>query len=245
MMRGLTASLLLLVGSFAFRHHLGASAFLASSGRLHVRGRGDGSSLRMMAGFGKSKSEKPRANTAPAGDSQCSCGTGKKYSDCCEPIHSGANPSPSPIELVRARFSALCNVLPAFIVASTHPDAKEYVPEDAEVVGVGSKRSKRVIWEKDVLRFAEGWDFKDFELVNEAEDSAPPVDGSDAFVSVRLQRKTKNTLKWERVDERLRLRQRADGKWAYVSTDMKVTKPDATMVGNVEGQGLSSFTKKG
>ena len=198
-----------------------------------------------MAGFGRSKAEKPRANMAPPAESQCSCGSGKVYRDCCEPVHSGSNSSPHPIALVRARFSALCNVLPAFIVATTHPDAKDYIPEDAEVLGVGTKRSKRVIWEKDVQRFAEGWDFKDFELVNEAEDSVLPEDGGDAFVSVKLQRKTKNTLKWERVDERLRFRKRGDGTWAYVSTEMKVTKPDAAMVGNVEGQGLSSFTKKG
>jgi uncharacterized protein YchJ len=201
----------------------------------------------MMAGFGKPKegsgSSVLNNNAIPDGGTPCLCGSSKTYAECCLPNHLGASLTPPPTEVVRARFSALCSIQAAFILASTHPDSKDYVADDRiSNESVGSKRSKRVIWEKEVKRFAEAWDFKDLEFVNDAAESQLPPEGQDAFVTVKLQRKAKNLLKWEFIDEKIRFRKH-EGKWAFVSTDMKVTKQDAALVGNVEGKGLSSFSK--
>ncbi len=36
----------------------------------------------------------------------CPCGSGKKYSECCEPLHKGTQKAQTPEALMRARYSA-------------------------------------------------------------------------------------------------------------------------------------------
>jgi uncharacterized protein YchJ len=197
---------------------------------------------RLYAGFGVKKEAQKTELVVPAADQPCACGSSKAYSNCCGPLHSGAARDPSPTEVIRARFSSLVYVMPDYVISSSHPDNKDYVaPQDADEIIGGSKRSKRVIWERDMKRFAESWDFKALEFEDEARDAQAPAEG-DAFVTLKLLRKTKNTLKWETVDEKSRFRRTAAGQWAFVSTDMKVQKPEG-MVTNAEGRGLSSFSK--
>lgn len=55
----------------------------------------------------------------------CPCGSGKSYSDCCEPVISGARPAETAEQLMRARYSAYVGVQTDFIFKSTHPDHRK------------------------------------------------------------------------------------------------------------------------
>lgn len=55
----------------------------------------------------------------------CPCGSGKSYSDCCEPVISGARPAETAEQLMRARYSAYVGVHTDFIFKSTHPDHRK------------------------------------------------------------------------------------------------------------------------
>ena len=84
-----------------------------------------------MAGFGK-KAEKVAEVVAPSGDSLCSCESKKTYAECCHPLHAAIGvkvegEGPEPTKVLRARFSALRYEMPQYLVASTHPNHKDYV----------------------------------------------------------------------------------------------------------------------
>lgn len=55
----------------------------------------------------------------------CPCGSGIVYSECCEPIISGARPAETAEQLMRARYSAHVGVQMDFIFESTHPDHRQ------------------------------------------------------------------------------------------------------------------------
>lgn len=202
----------------------------------------------LFAGFGKASEEKASTTIVPSGDSMCLCDSKKKYSDCCQTLHNSIGVKQEEevdaTKVTRARFSALRSELSNYLVASTHPSHKDYVAEDDASSRTGSKRTKRQIWEKELKRFSEAWEFKDLTFINEIDDSKMPADGIDATVSVSLQRKQKSVSKWETVDETIQFRKTPEGKWAFISNVMSVTKFEASMVGNVKGKGLSTFTQK-
>lgn len=53
---------------------------------------------------------------------KCPCGSGITYSECCEPVISGARPAETAERLMRARYSAYVAVNTDFIFESTHAD---------------------------------------------------------------------------------------------------------------------------
>ncbi len=55
----------------------------------------------------------------------CPCGSGKTYSDCCEPIISGARCAETAEQLMRARYAAYVAAHMDFIFESTHPDHRK------------------------------------------------------------------------------------------------------------------------
>lgn len=55
----------------------------------------------------------------------CPCGSGAAYSDCCEPIISGARPAETAEQLMRARYTAYAGAQMDFIFESTHPEHRE------------------------------------------------------------------------------------------------------------------------
>jgi SEC-C motif-containing protein len=55
----------------------------------------------------------------------CPCGSGNAYSDCCEPMITGARPAETAEQLMRARYSAYVGVNTDFLLASTHPDHRQ------------------------------------------------------------------------------------------------------------------------
>lgn len=57
--------------------------------------------------------------------SDCPCGSGKSYNDCCRDYHIGkANPQTAE-QLMRSRYSAFFFRLADYLVSSQHPDTRE------------------------------------------------------------------------------------------------------------------------
>ena len=56
---------------------------------------------------------------------QCPCGSGKLYSECCEQIISGAQTAKTAEQLMRARYSAYVFAKMDFIFESTHPEHRD------------------------------------------------------------------------------------------------------------------------
>ena len=52
---------------------------------------------------------------------KCPCHSGKLYIECCAPYHQGENP-PTPLALMRSRYSAYALSEINYIIATTHPD---------------------------------------------------------------------------------------------------------------------------
>lgn len=62
--------------------------------------------------------------------SNCYCGSGLSYSECCEPVISGAQPATTAEQLMRARYSAYVNVKMDFVFETTHPDHRQNYDHD-------------------------------------------------------------------------------------------------------------------
>jgi SEC-C motif-containing protein len=55
----------------------------------------------------------------------CPCGSGAVYADCCEPVITGARPAETAEQLMRARYAAYVGVQADFLFDSTHPDHRQ------------------------------------------------------------------------------------------------------------------------
>lgn len=53
----------------------------------------------------------------------CPCGSGKTYTDCCEPLHNGES-AKSAEALMRSRFSAFALQLEDYLLSSWHPTTR-------------------------------------------------------------------------------------------------------------------------
>ena len=52
---------------------------------------------------------------------KCPCHSGKLYAECCAPYHNGQKP-PTPLALMRSRYSAYALGNASYIISTTHPD---------------------------------------------------------------------------------------------------------------------------
>ncbi len=63
--------------------------------------------------------------------SDCPCKTGKKYSECCEPLITGSRPAQTAEELMRSRYTAYATTKVKYIIETSHPDSQENYDENA------------------------------------------------------------------------------------------------------------------
>jgi len=54
----------------------------------------------------------------------CYCCSGKRYSDCCQPLLDGKVKAKNCIELMRSRYSAYCHKAIDYLYATYHPDRR-------------------------------------------------------------------------------------------------------------------------
>ncbi len=52
----------------------------------------------------------------------CHCGSGRPYSDCCEPFVTGVSPAPTAEALMRSRYSAYVEGAVNYLGETLHPD---------------------------------------------------------------------------------------------------------------------------
>jgi uncharacterized protein YchJ len=135
---------------------------------------------RLYAGFGAKKdgSESKALDVK----SPCACGSGSSYGDCCEQYHSGKAIPPTPIKVVRSRFSALAYKMIQYVISTTHPSHKEFVDDE--------QKSKRKVWEKDLKAFADEYNFVSLVFDDETRDNNVAADATSSTVSftAKLQR---------------------------------------------------------
>lgn len=72
---------------------------------------------------------------------KCPCGSGKDYSECCEPVIKGTRKAATPAELMRSRYSAYAKAEIKHLVNSTHPSQRGTLDE-AEM----KDWSERSVW---------------------------------------------------------------------------------------------------
>ena len=77
---------------------------------------------------------KPSAPTTPS--TQCPCGRGRPYGQCCGPLHAGA-PAADAEALMRSRYCAYVLGDAAYVLASWHPDTR---PETLDLEDTASTR---------------------------------------------------------------------------------------------------------
>jgi SEC-C motif domain protein len=81
----------------------------------------------------------------------CPCCSGKKYAECCKPYHEGALP-PTPLALMRSRYTAYARGNVDYIIRTTHPDSP-YFEKD------------RKKWEAAISQFCHTTQFEKLEIL--------------------------------------------------------------------------------
>lgn len=126
-------------------------------------------------------------------NTQCPCGSFKKYKKCCKIFHDGSNAKTAE-QLMRSRFTAYKLNNAEYIIKTTHRDNQDYTLDIEN-------------WKKDIMSFCEYTDFiklEVFEFINGEEES---------FVNFRA------TLKQGHLDASFNENSRflkVDNKWFYV-----------------------------
>jgi SEC-C motif-containing protein len=117
----------------------------------------------------------------------CPCGSGKPYSDCCEPLISGAQVAESPEALMRSRYTAFATQQVGYLEHSLHPSQRS----DYDAPGTAK-------WAADSC-------WEGLEILNI---SGNPETDTTGKVEFRAQGRPKRPLplwKWQEIQEMLRL----------------------------------------
>ena len=119
---------------------------------------------------------------------ECPCCSGKSYAECCKPYHDGL-PAPTPLALMRSRYTAYALGNARYIIQTTHPKSP-YVEKN------------RKNWEKAILQFCHTTKFQKLEILDHGDDwvhfTAHLWQGKEILLNERSS--------FEKVD----------GKWLYV-----------------------------
>ena len=99
----------------------------------------------------------------------CPCGSGRDFSDCCEPVIRGVRPAETPEEVMRARFSAYATANVDYLHDSLHPDARN----DFNLEGTRN--------------WAAGSEWRHLEIVNTALGTPDANSGTVEFIATVVQ----------------------------------------------------------
>tara|TARA_B100001063_G_scaffold62509_1_gene56579 strand:+ start:4798 stop:5211 length:414 start_codon:yes stop_codon:yes gene_type:complete len=126
-------------------------------------------------------------------NSECPCGSLKKYKKCCKVFHDGSNAKTAE-ELMRSRFTAYILNDANYIIKTTHSDNQDYT------LNIDS-------WKKDIINFSDYTDFIKLEIYESIEDK------KESFVKFRA------TLQQDNLDASFTENSRflkVNNKWFYV-----------------------------
>ena len=101
--------------------------------------------------------------------SNCPCGSGKSYSLCCEPAHTGSIPADTAEALMRSRYSAFVKKCISYLGESLHPD-------------------HRKDWnEKDTKRWADNSDWLSLEILATEKGQSNDKEGVVEFAATYME----------------------------------------------------------
>lgn len=69
----------------------------------------------------------PRTSAVPASDDRCPCLSGETYGGCCGKYHSGQQPAPTAVALMRSRYSAFAVGNRQYLLDTWHPSTRPAV----------------------------------------------------------------------------------------------------------------------
>ncbi|MGE3953715.1 MAG: YchJ family protein [Parachlamydiales bacterium] len=82
----------------------------------------------------------------------CPCHSGLPYPLCCQPYHKG-RPAPTPLALMRSRYSAYALRLADYIIATTHPLNPKYLKDKEK-------------WRREILAFSQAYPFTGLQILH-------------------------------------------------------------------------------
>ena len=91
----------------------------------------------------------------------CPCGSTKSYDDCCHSFHEGIK-TPSPLELVKARYAAYAMNRADFIMKTTHPASPQYETNYKK-------------WEEEISNFSHAFSFEGAEIIDSKEQNTVAI----------------------------------------------------------------------
>ena len=83
---------------------------------------------------------------------KCPCCSGLLYEQCCKPLHEGTPPETA-LALMRSRYSAYAQALPAYIQKTTHPKSPHF-------------EQTLDLWTEEILTFCRSTEFIRLEIVS-------------------------------------------------------------------------------
>jgi len=126
-------------------------------------------------------------------NSECPCGSLKKYKKCCKIFHNGSDAKTAE-ELMRSRFTAYISNDANYIIKTTHSDNQDYT------LNIDS-------WKKDIINFSDYTDFIKLEILESVEGK------KESFVKFTA------TLKQDNLDASFTENSRflkVNNKWFYI-----------------------------
>ncbi|MFU8802494.1 MAG: YchJ family protein [Bradymonadaceae bacterium] len=99
----------------------------------------------------------------------CPCKSGDPYGQCCAPYHAGEL-APTPVALMRSRFSAYALKLVQYVMDTTHPEGTQYRPNASA-------------WRREVEKFCRATRFRDLEIISAEEGESE----DEGFVTFRAE----------------------------------------------------------
>ena len=140
-----------------------------------------------------------------AEDQPCPCGSGKLYSNCCAPYHKGQILPPTPLEVLRSRYTAFCYRNIGYILDSTHPSCRDY-------------QEDRIAWAKSLNKngMFDSYTFVNLNVIDE--DSGE----EEAYINFQVILRSNESGEETTVAEKSKFLKQ-DGKWTYASGDVRST----------------------
>jgi len=135
----------------------------------------------------------------------CPCGSGEVYLNCCAPYHTGQSVPPTPLYVLRSRYTAFCWRNIGYIIESTHPMCRDY-------------QEDRIAWAKSLNKHGmfDSYKFVGLTIVDEQ-------DGDDeAFIEFQVKLRSNGSGEETTVAEKSKFL-REDGRWTYASGDVRST----------------------
>ena len=160
-------------------------------------------------------------------NSACPCGTGRTYSNCCQPFHTSSSSTssssssgsssiqlqPSPKQVLQSRYTAFAWRMIPYIMDTTHPTCRDY-------------QSDRIAWAKDLNKngMFDSYDFVKLTILNDHNDNAKEEGLLEFKVTLRAKEDKGIMIAGQEmtvIEESTFMRDVFTGKWLYASGEVR------------------------